>query len=70
MYQDIEFRHGLYDFQGHHAGTKLGRDDAAEQAIVELVDGADMALYRKEGYFFEGVIPPLNSNARGFYSVV
>lgn len=55
MYQDIEFRHGLYDFQGHHAGTKLGRDDAAEQAIVELVDGADMALYRKEGYFFEGV---------------
>jgi hypothetical protein len=55
MYQDIEFRHGLYDFQGHHAGTKLGRSDAAEQAIVDLVDGADMALYRKEGYFFEGV---------------
>lgn len=55
MYKEIEFRHGLYDFQGHHAGTKLGRDDAAEQAIVDLVDGADMALYRSEGYFFEGI---------------
>ncbi|MBC9987884.1 hypothetical protein E4P24_16130 [Haloferax sp. AS1] len=55
MYQDIEFRHGLYDFQGHHAGTKLGRSDAAEQAIVDLVDGADMALYRKEGYFFDAI---------------
>ncbi|WP_096394956.1 hypothetical protein [Halorubrum trapanicum] len=55
MYQDIEFRHGLYDFQGHHAGTKLGRNEAAEQAIVDLVDGADMALYRSEGYFFDAL---------------
>lgn len=52
---NIEFQHGLYDFQGHHSGAKIGRNKEMEQEISELVDGADVALYRTDGYFFDSI---------------
>ncbi|MFB6196264.1 MAG: hypothetical protein ABEI80_08825 [Haloplanus sp.] len=49
---ELEFRHALYDFQGRQSGQALVPSEAAA-ALKKLVDGADAALYRTQGHFFD-----------------
>ncbi|MFP9191217.1 hypothetical protein ACLI4Q_06075 [Natrialbaceae archaeon A-CW1-1] len=66
---DLQFYHTIYDLQGHVSGAFSEEAKELHAELKKLTKGADLALYRQHGYFFDTLETDPKTFVFGFLNV-